>query len=163
MILGVLSDTHDNVENTRRALDIMRQNNVEFIIHCGDVTTPEVVAQFEGWHTAFVYGNMDYDIRELARAVYKLENTSINDSFTAELAGKTVAASHGDNSFLMSSHTQGGRFDYVFHGHTHAKRDDRIGRTRIINPGALQDPANGICSVCVIDLEKDDVRFINLP
>ena len=29
-------------------------------------------------------------------------------------------------------------FDFVFHGHTHIAKEHRIGKTRVINPGALQ-------------------------
>jgi tetratricopeptide (TPR) repeat protein len=59
MRIGILSDTHDHIENTRQALEILRREGVERLFHCGDVTSPEVVALFEGWDVLFVRGNMD--------------------------------------------------------------------------------------------------------
>jgi predicted phosphodiesterase len=40
----------------------------------------------------------------------------------------------------MRSAQQGQRYDYLLHGHTHVRRDERAGRTRIINPGRPLPP-----------------------
>jgi predicted phosphodiesterase len=34
-----------------------------------------------------------------------------------------------------------GRYDYLFHGHTHVQDSNTIGSTRVINPGALSKAA----------------------
>ena len=52
------------------------------------------------------------------------------------------------------------RYKYVFHGHTHRQRDEKIGKTRVINPGALGGARYEPRTVCIVDLDKDDVRFI---
>ena len=47
--------------------------------------------------------------------------------------------------------------DYILHGHTHCKRDERIGRCRVINPGALHR-ANPK-SVATLDTASDTLTF----
>ncbi|MCF8024533.1 MAG: metallophosphoesterase family protein, partial [Desulfobacteraceae bacterium] len=37
MKIAVLSDTHDNIRNVRKALELIAGQHVEAIIHCGDV------------------------------------------------------------------------------------------------------------------------------
>ncbi len=54
MVIGILSDTHNNVENTRKALEIFRRENIRRLFHCGDITRPDVVYLFSGFEVTFV-------------------------------------------------------------------------------------------------------------
>ena len=47
---------------------------------------------------------------------------------------------------------------YLCHGHTHATRDERLGPTRVINPGALFRARRH--TVAVLDLARDEVSFL---
>lgn len=49
---------------------------------------------------------------------------------------------------------------YLLHGHTHLRRDDRVGHTRIVNPGALYRAKVKTCAL--INLATDDLTFIEL-
>ena len=42
-----------------------------------------------------------------------------------------------DDHRLLRDLENSGHFDFIFHGHTHQAADRRVGKTRIINPGAL--------------------------
>ena len=71
-------------------------------------------------------------------------------------AGKRFAVFHGhENEFLRTLKSPDA--DYVLHGHTHMRRDDRIGTCRVINPGALHraDPT----TVATLDTDTDELRF----
>ena len=48
MLIGILSDTHDQVVRTRRAVSILTHAGAAALVHCGDLTTPEVVDEFLG-------------------------------------------------------------------------------------------------------------------
>ena len=161
MKLGVLSDTHNDSEATRRALAIFRDRGVEQLIHCGDVTTPEIVALFEGWSIDFVYGNMDRDQSALRQAVGSLEQASIDDTQVLYIDGRRIAVTHGHWEDTLAELIRG-EPDYVFHGHTHIRRHDTIGRTQVINPGALGGTRRQARSVCVVDLDAGDVTFVKL-
>lgn len=49
---------------------------------------------------------------------------------------------------------------YVLHGHTHVARDEMIGGSRLINPGALYRVAKA--SVALLDTESGQCRFFEL-
>jgi len=161
MRIGVLSDTHNDSEMTRRALDVLRERGVEQLIHCGDLTTPDIVALFEGWRVDFVYGNMDGPRGALRVVVEALDGASIAETQLMYLSGKQIAVIHGHQEEQLSNLIND-NYDYVFHGHTHSRRDERIGRTRVINPGALGGTRREARSFCVIDLTSGSVEFVTV-
>jgi putative phosphoesterase len=162
MKLGILSDTHNDVDNTEWALDILRERGAERLIHCGDLTTPRIVALFDGWRVDFVFGNMDKKRGSLEEAVDALPSASIGEVFEADLDGTRIAAYHGhDEDRLYGLIYQGG-YDVVLHGHTHRRRDDRVMGTRVINPGALGGTRHERRSLCVLDLGNGDLEVVKL-
>lgn len=163
MILGILSDTHDDAANTRRALAVFKQQHVEFIIHCGDITTPEMVKLFDGWPAAFVFGNLDKAEANLIAAARQLsEPASMGHRYIGIVGGASVAAYHGNDDEYLDTLIVSGQYDYVFCGHTHLRRDEKIGRTRVINPGSLGGRKEKTRSVCVLTLPDGAARFIEI-
>ena len=138
MKLGILSDTHNHVNNTRRALEIFREREVTRLIHCGDISTPGIIELFEGFKITFVFGNIDQFHADLMEASKKLFGIgSIGYHYTAIIEEKLIAVCHGDDEGVLRGFIEQGVYDYVFHGHTHRRSDQMMGRTRVINPGAL--------------------------
>jgi putative phosphoesterase len=159
MKIGILSDTHNHVENTRRALAIFRAAQPEHIIHCGDFTTSKVMELLVGWSVSFVFGNMDRDRADLKAATRHYFCTTIGEHLTLELGGRRIAVCHGDDLGQLDEFIHSGIYNYVLHGHTHRRRDEWIGQTRVINPGALGGRRAEPRSVCVLDLATGDVQF----
>ena len=46
MKIGILSDTHDDIDNTNKAIDIFQENDVKAVIHAGDIISPPVITEF---------------------------------------------------------------------------------------------------------------------
>ena len=69
------------------------------------------------------------------------------------MAQITFAVIHGDDFALKRKILTDQKHDYLLQGHTHQFEDTRIGRTRIINPGALHR-ANPK-SIVLLDTETD--------
>ena len=67
--IGIVSDTHGQVEYTLDAVRMLESLEVEQIIHCGDIGSPEIVELFSPWPAHFVFGNVDHDLKELRRAI----------------------------------------------------------------------------------------------
>jgi putative phosphoesterase len=137
MLVAVISDTHSRTVSVKSALDIMAQRSVECIIHCGDIQDGETVRLFPG-HTHFVFGNCDYDRADIERAADEIGAKLHGAWGQLELAGQALAFVHGDDRQLLSDLEHSDAFDYLFHGHTHVAAEHRTGKTRVINPGALQ-------------------------
>lgn len=136
MKIAVLSDTHSRTAATQQALAIIAERGIELILHCGDIEDDDAVRLFPG-HTHFVFGNCDHDRAGIRAAIAEIGATLHEPFGNLEIAGKTLGFIHGDDTVLLRDLIQAETFDYVFHGHTHTARDEMIGRTRVINPGAL--------------------------
>jgi putative phosphoesterase len=161
MQIAILSDTHNQHDRVRRALEALRQHGVRLVLHCGDIEDPSIVELFEGFDAHFVFGNCDWDKTALAEKIQEV-GLMLHEGFGhVEVDGKQLAFVHGDDRSLLGHLEQAGCYDYLFHGHTHVAEDRRNGPTRIINPGALHrarvktfvvlDPASGVVESIVVE------------
>jgi predicted phosphodiesterase len=55
-----------------------------------------------------------------------------------------------------------GIYAYVFRGHSHTRLDQRIGATRVINPGSLGGKRPQTRSICVLELPNGKAKFIEI-
>jgi putative phosphoesterase len=136
MRIAVVSDTHSRTAAIRQALEMIGQRGIQLIVHCGDIEDDDAVRLFPAF-THFVLGNCDADRDGIRAAIEDIGATLHEPSGRLDIAGKAIAFVHGHEARLMRDLIQAAAFDYVFHGHTHVPRDERTGRTRVINPGAL--------------------------
>jgi putative phosphoesterase len=137
MLIGVISDTHGNTHSTQHAVRILESFQVEQVLHCGDIGSPAVVELLDRWPAHFVWGNTDHDRRAIEEAIASTGQTCHGSLGELELAGRRIALLHGDDERRLRQAIAGEQFDLVCHGHTHAVRRDRVGRTLVLNPGAL--------------------------
>ena len=136
MRIAVVSDTHSRTATIERALGMIEQRGIELILHCGDIEDDDAVRLFPA-HTHFVFGNCDHDRNGIRKAVVEIGAT-LHESFGhVEIAGKDLAFVHGDDATLLRDLIRAETFAYLFHGHTHNRKDEQVGPTRLINPGAL--------------------------
>lgn len=157
MILGILSDSHNDVAPVRRALALFDELRVEAIIHCGDVGGQEVFAQFTGRRFWFVWGNTDV----LTSGIHAFLMTAGMQTPHAvplriELAGKRFAVFHGHEPEFLRAHLKLD-VDYILHGHTHVQRDEMLGKCRVINPGALHRAREK--TVATLDIPRNILEF----
>jgi uncharacterized protein len=137
MRIAIISDTHSRTVSVVRALAIITERNVDAILHCGDICDAETVRLFPA-HTHFVFGNCDYARSEIERAVRDSGATLHGAWGHLEFAGCSLAFTHGDDHQRLHDLEHADAFDFLFHGHTHVAKEHRTGKTRVINPGALQ-------------------------
>jgi uncharacterized protein len=163
MIIGVLSDTHGNVDHARAAAHAFRELGVSTVIHCGDVGAVEVLESLADFAVHVVCGNVDQDIPALRRAVDALPQPSTyGELYTDTIDGVRIAAAHGHSRDLERLIGDGSH-RYVFHGHTHKRRNEELGGgRRVVNPGALGGNPKQSRSFCTVDLTTGEVTFQEL-
>jgi len=141
----------------RRALSLFDEHGVEQVIHCGDVCGVAVFDEMVGRRCHFVWGNMDD--RGGGIEAY-LAETGLHPPAEIPLRltidGKRFAVFHGHESAAREMERLED-VDYILHGHTHKRRDERVGSVRIINPGALYRAANK--TVAILDPSTDELTF----
>lgn len=160
MSVGIISDTHGDIEAVKKSFEIL--SRCDAIFHCGDVLyhgafnpikssySPKELAdyinEFDG-RIFFAKGNCDSDVDQLA-----LLRPIVNPIAISTVDGVTFIAHHGDK-FSKEWITKFARkYDspMVLSGHTHvrlASLDDEI---VFINPGSPSLPkGDGVPSVAI--------------
>lgn len=137
MRIGVVSDTHGHLPNSRAAAQALGEYEVEAVLHCGDIGSPEVVAVFDRWPSHFVFGNVDHQENALRDAIEASGHTCHERFGSLELAGCRIALLHSDDGRLFRDTIAGGEYALVCYGHTHVPEMHQEGPTLVLNPGAL--------------------------
>ncbi len=155
--IGVLSDTHGRVGPLRAALARFDELGASMLVHCGDVGGVAVFDELVGRDCRFVWGNTDEP--DAALLAY-LATTGLTPPDTVprafEVGGRRFEVYHGHESAFRQA-LAAPVADYILHGHTHVPRDERVGSTRVINPGALHRAHT--YTVALIEPALDQVEF----
>jgi uncharacterized protein len=163
MILLAMSDSHNNRGAIRAALQMGLQRGAHEVIHCGDVSTVALLEEFAGWTLHLTFGNMDRDVAGMRARIARLGNRSeCGQEIRMDCDGLSIGMVHGDHADLLQDAIHERSFDFIFHGHTHHREEETIGRSRIINPGALGGAASEPRSFCLLDTATRSVEFHTL-
>ena len=170
MLVGVLSDTHDNVWATRKAARFLVERGVRVVLHLGDVIAPftlRVLAE-EGIEKAYVvYGNNCGEKLGLKRIAEKLGYEITEWPRLLEINNRRILLLHGVGSAektrdIVDSLALSGRYDVVLYGHTHKVDVRRLGSTLVLNPGEACGCLTGKRTIAILDLETLSVNIIEL-
>ena len=160
MKIAIISDTHGNVANFKKAVGWLNKENIQTILHCGDIGDPESLREslvdFDGIFFG-VFGNMDKDFKILLEEYNKIPGVEIKeDIFEKVIDKKKIAFTHFPD--MAKKLAQSAGFDLVFYGHTHRPWEEKVGECRMINPGELagqfQKP-----TFAVYDTETDNLEL----
>lgn len=160
MKIGILSDTHNNIEIARKAVDIFREHRVDRVVHAGDITSPRMLELFNEFKCTFVLGNGDIDGEALNAEAGRLGFDPIEECGTFESDGKRIIVFHGSNVSQFRQAVASGQYDYVIKGHTHMFENYLAGNTRVINPGSLYGADE--FSVAILDTAAGRVERIRV-
>jgi uncharacterized protein len=158
--LGIISDTHGHVANTRPALRLFESLEVDTVLHCGDIGSPEIVELFAAWPTHFVFGNCDENTAELTAAIEVAGKTCHGQFADLTLEGIRIALLHSHDRRRFRQAVDSGDYRLVCYGHTHVAAIDHRGHTVVLNPGAIYR-ANPH-SVAIVDLPAVQATIINV-
>lgn len=165
MLIGAISDSHDNLPLIDKAVQTLNEYKVELVLHAGDYVSPFTIAHFRRLNCPFigVFGNNDGDHELLKKRFAETTNCTVHDRFTqVTVEGYRIALLHGDETELLSAIVDSGYFDAVIHGHSHNRSIERRGKTLAINPGELCGYLTGKPSIAVLDTAKNQAEIIQL-
>ncbi|NIA04035.1 MAG: YfcE family phosphodiesterase [Nitrospiraceae bacterium] len=175
-LIGVISDTHNNIDETKEALNFFKSKNIHTIVHCGDLTSPDMVLLFKDFRFFLSLGNGDRSFNEISENIKKINGKMFSVFGFFEFNGIRIAVTHGHHKAILDKLIKSSDFDLVLTGHTHRIRYDVInddnGKSKVIvNPGA-HNPRNTRDlnrDVGLIEINNQDenkkrisVRFYNL-
>ena len=160
-MIALLSDSHNNVESVRTAVELIRARSVTEVIHCGDIVAPAMLDYFAGLPMHFIFGNNETELDEINLNAQRLGFPPVDDELELVIEGKKCFVYHGTRDIYLVENIVRGGYDFVVHGHTHRMRNERIGTTQVVNPGALYRAST--YSIAFVEPKTGDVEFAQLP
>jgi len=151
MLIGVMSDTHDNVPLIERAVALFNKKKVGFVLHAGDFVAPFALKPLEALSCPWigVFGNNDGEQKGLTQD----SRGRIQPApFELNLDGKMVVVVHDLAAFDRDVLTKRGA-QLIVHGHSHTSSIERAGEALIVNPGEVGGWVTGRSSVVLVDTE----------
>ncbi len=133
-MIGLLSDTHDNLVTVREAVRLFNDAGCELVIHAGDFVAP-----FAAWELRVlrcpvqaIFGNCDGERAGLAEAF----------SGWGEIREAPLAFTHGGLRYIVThldrpvdGYIAGRSCDIIIFGHTHRPLCERRNGILVVNPG----------------------------
>jgi uncharacterized protein len=162
MNIGIISDTHDNVDAAERAVEVFDEEGVEVVVHCGDFVAPPLLSSFEGLELHGVFGNNDGEISGLEATFDALGGESALHGRFADLEfdGLSFAVLHGESKAEVETLAAAEAYDFVCYGHHHRRELAEEGRTTLLNPGAhFPTVPHEHRTVAIVDTLSESVRF----
>ena len=168
----MLSDSHDDVENIRKAIHIFNREKVDFVIHCGDYIYPGIISEFQNLNKNIqfigVLGNNDGEILGISRMFDKINGSLLGEFGQISIDKKIIGIYHGTNEYLRNTIIESKKYDIFVYGHTHIKEKKIIDDTLILNPGSLHkdlqspDDKLKVPTVVVYDFKSKTADFIQI-
>lgn len=163
MKIGVLSDSHDNLPNIRKAVEVFSKNGVEALIHGGDFCSPFTLAEFKplfdkGIRMHAVFGNNDGDRVLLVRRAG--DSCTFSDgTCIVTLDSRKIVVLHypdlGEDLFRL------GAYDLVIYGHNHQVRVEGDEK-KLLNPGTCSGYLARSATVAIVETRTMGVEIIEL-
>ena len=167
MIIGVFSDSHDNIEKIKKAVSFFNDQKVDLVIHAGDFVAPFAIAPMEELNCQLVcvFGNNDGERIGLYNRIKDIGEVH-NNLADIGIDGRRICAVHYPE--LAEPIALSGLYDLVIYGHTH-KIDIRTIRTKtdqsetvLLNPGETGGWVTGRSTLATVDLNSMSVEIFDL-
>jgi putative phosphoesterase len=165
MLIGVMSDSHDNLPLIEKAVALLNEQKVGLVLHAGDFVAPFVAKKLKKLNCELigVFGNNDGDHDLLKIRFGETTNCTIHDRFTKVTVDRyKLALLHGHETELLDAIIDSGYFDAVVHGHSHNCSIEYRGKTLAVNPGELCGYLTGKATIALLDTAKREARIIEL-
>jgi putative phosphoesterase len=166
MLIGAISDTHDNLPNIEKAVEIFNEKNVQLVLHAGDYVAGFVIPKLAKLNCPLigVFGNNDGDHELLKKRFGETKNCTIHERFTQVSIEENykIALLHGHETELLEVLLNCEYFNAVVHGHSHILGIQQKGKTLSINPGEACGYLSGKPTVAILDTTKQQATLIDL-
>ncbi len=159
MRIGVVSDTHNNLKNVQRIVDLFNESAVDRVIHTGDITQAKTLDVFGALTMPMhgVFGNNDVERETLDAAILANGFRFVEPPLQLTWHDRTIIVVHDPREFeghLTATH------ELALHGHTHLHREVRRGHQLIYNPGECAGHMAGLNAIGIVDLASLSTQLL---
>jgi uncharacterized protein len=163
-LIGIISDSHDNMDAIRKAVEFFNNNDVKAVLHAGDLVSPFTARAFKELKSKlyFVFGNNDGDKLMLIKLFEEIGATACGGFGDLTIDSLHIALLHGTNEALVNALARSGDFDVIIRGHTHDAGVKIIEGTPVINPGECSGVLSGKATVATLEISNLNVEITEL-
>lgn len=156
VLVGVISDSHDNVPKLRAAVELFRRRGVQHIAHAGDYVAPFAVKVLVHCGIPFtgVFGNNDGERAGIGRLTQNIHP----EPHRLELGGRRLTLVHHLTKLPPEQRTD---TEVIVFGHTHQPHVEQ-GPPLLLNPGECCGWVEGRCTVALLDTESLEVTILEV-
>jgi uncharacterized protein len=154
-MIGIMGDSHDNIEAIKKAVEFFNKHNADLVIHTGDLVSPFTIDYYKQLKGEFraVLGNNEGDRLNLGKKFTEM-GIELADILEFDYDGKKIAVYHGQNPSLLDSLVKSKKYDVVATGHTHTPEVTMEDNTLIVNPGETCGYLTGVKTVALVDVNE---------
>jgi putative phosphoesterase len=168
MLYAFVSDSHDNYENLRKALDEVLARSVDTVFHLGDIVAPTVYFDVLKNYTdkirfIIIFGNNDGDKSMWMKIAHEDGNIDLQggDFRELEVKGKKIFLTHYPDIAKIAALS--GNFDAVFYGHDHLANVKFVNNKILLaNPGEIAGNNTGNPSFGLWNVKSNDFEIVYL-
>jgi len=148
--IGVVSDTHNQLRNVARIVELLNGARVERVVHTGDITQARTLELFARLDAPLVgvFGNND-EREPLAAAARRLGFQLGEPPLELDWATRRILVVHDPRDLDAALHPE---HALALHGHTHLRVAEHRGGRLVFNPGECAGHLPGHNAVGVVDL-----------
>ena len=161
MLVGVVSDTHNNIKNVKNIIDIFNKEGVDLVIHTGDISKPQTLKLFSELNCSLigVFGNNDRGEDGFEEICEECGFKFQNPPYSISLQKKKIAIFHEPDSIdeYLEFHKD---VDLILHGHTHRYREEIKENVIWFNPGECAGLVSGKNALGIIELNSLKIKRI---
>ncbi len=162
MKIGIMSDSHGNIEYVRKAAEYVMEAEVDYIIHLGD-----------DYYDARILDILPVNVIKVPgvyEAVY--QDASVPNRLVENIAGLRILITHTKDSHrndlphdkMPEEYIASRKVDIVLFGHSHSFCAKLEGGILMVNPGHLKtEDKRGEATFALVDINKDvTVTILNM-
>ena len=161
MLVGVVSDTHNNIKNIKKIIYLFNEKQVDLVIHTGDISKASTLEIFSNLNSPLVgvFGNNDR-IEEGLKEVCEVYDFNFQEPpLSLTLENKKVAVFHEPE--LIEGYVKNNQdADLILHGHTHRYKEETVGDIIYFNPGESAGSMEGKNAIGLINMRNLKIRRI---
>jgi len=160
-MIGIISDTHDNLTAVRRAVRLFNDAGCDLVIHAGDFVAPFTAQELKALTAPVrgVFGNCDGEKAGLLRSFEGLGELKEAPHLFSH-AGRRFLVCHLDapvDRYLVAH-----ACDVLVFGHTHRPLVETRGATLVVNPGEAGGWLRGRSTAALLDPGTLEAHIIAL-
>ena len=164
MLVGIISDSHDNLPKIEAAVARLNDARVELVLHAGDYCSPFAALRYQGLKSKMigVFGNNDAE-RELLKTKFESLGHEVRSRFVSlEVDKVRIGLLHGDEENLLEDLARSQSYDLIISGHTHSLSKLQKGRTVCFNPGEICGYLSGRATIATFDTSTRTIEILDI-